>query len=167
MLENFDIFSLSIKDILLECGGVVGIVFTILQVSKIEINPWTWVAKTLGRALNEEVIDKVDSIETQFNEQVTSLEHQLDDISHDVQNLRNVVDENEASNCRIRILRFGDEILHGVSHSKEHFDQVLVDITNYENFCKSHPDFKNNIADATIRRIKQVYDERLEENDFS
>ena len=97
---------------------------TFLEVSKIEINPWSWLAKKIGRAINGEVIAKVDKLEKE------------------VCNIQNGMDERAAKDARVRILRFGDEVLHGAEHSKEHFDQILLDITEYENYCDEHKDFK-------------------------
>ena len=42
------------------------------------------------------------------------------------------IGQSEATTCRYRILRFNDEILHEQRHTKEHFDQILDDITRYE-----------------------------------
>ena len=75
-------------------------------------------------------------------------------------------DEQWASLSRTHILRFGDEILHGMSHSKEHFNQVLLDISKYEQYCESHPQYINNIATATIQQIKKTYQKCLDENNF-
>ena len=84
---------------------------TIVQVAPIKCNPWSWLAKAIGRAINAEVIQKVDKLEG------------------DLKKIKEHSEERAAKSCRIRILRFGDEILHDVHHSKEHFDQILQDIT--------------------------------------
>lgn len=139
---------MSLKELLTSGGGVLLALITLLQIAPIQINPWSWFAKKLGKAINGEVIEKVD------------------DLGADVRNLRDECEEREATACRTRILRFGDEILHGVRHSKEHFDQILLDITAYENYCASHPDFRNNVAVATIKRINQVYAQCISDNDF-
>lgn len=138
---------MSVKE-LLTSGGALLTILTLLQIAPIQINPWSWLAKKLGRAINGEVIKKVD------------------DLGRDIKNLRDECEEREATACRTRILRFGDEILHEVRHSKEHFDQILIDITAYENYCLSHPGFRNNVAVATIRRINQVYAQCISDNDF-
>ena len=49
----------------------------------------------------------------------------------------------EALATRRRILRFNDELLQKIKHSKEMFDDTLKDITDYDNYCRTHPDFKN------------------------
>ena len=75
-------------------------------------------------------------------------------------------DEQWASLSRTHILRFGDEIRHGVVHSKEHFDQVLLDISKYERYCDTHKDYLNDVAHATIKLIRDTYQKSLEENNF-
>lgn len=124
------------------------IVFSVVQVSPIKIHPWTWLARIIGRAINGEVLDKVAQLEMR------------------VDKLKGVMDERAAKDARTRILRFGDECLHGDRHSKEHFDQILRDITEYEMYCDKHPDFKNNMAVLTIASIKSSYQERLRDHDF-
>ena len=121
---------------------------TLVQLAPIQVNPWTWVARAIGRAINAEVIQKVDKLEG------------------DLRNLKDRSEEHEAKSCRIRILRFGDEILHGVHHSKEHFDQILLDITEYENYCRDHPRFKNNMTAITTSVIMSTYQECWKENSF-
>lgn len=121
---------------------------TIIQITPIKINPWSWIGRCIGRAINGEVLEKVESL------------------SQDVKKNKDDDDEQWASLSRSHILRFGDELLHGVSHSKEHFDQILLDISKYEQYCDSHPKYLNNIANATIKQIKHTYQKCLEENKF-
>jgi len=121
---------------------------TLIQIAPIKVNPWSWIARAIGRAINAEVIEKVDKLEK------------------DLGNLKSNTEEQAAKACRIRILRFGDEILHDVHHSKEHFDQILLDITEYDKYCREHPDFKNNMTEITTNRIMSTYEECLEDHSF-
>lgn len=75
-------------------------------------------------------------------------------------------DEREAVHSRIRILRFGDEVRQGAKHSKDSFEQCLLDMDVYEEYCTSHPEFLNNKTAATVDYVKHIYAERLEKNDF-
>ena len=120
----------------------------LIQISPIKINPWTWIARSIGRAINGELIEKVDGLEKQFKQM------QEDDA------------EREAKSARIRILRFGDECKQQIKHSQEHFDQIIDDIDQYETYCATHPNFKNNKAVLTISIIKDVYRRRIADNDF-
>lgn len=121
---------------------------TVLQLSPIKINPWSALARIVGRAINSELITEVGSIKKEMN------------------SLRSSWEERVAIDARTRILRFGDECLHGEKHSKEHFDQILRDITEYENYCDDHPEFENNMAVLTIGSIKSIYQRRLADHDF-
>ncbi len=129
-------------------GGIVVLVMTFIQVSKIQINPWSWLAKKIGKAINGEIIEKVDKL------------------SDDLSQLRLESEERDATACRTRIMRFNDEILQGREHTKEHFDQTLIDITNYERYCEEHPKFKNSVAVATIANIRRVYEKCMKEKSF-
>ena len=59
-----------------------------------------------------------------------------------------------------------DEIRSRVRHSQEYFNQVLEDMDDYDEFCRIDIDFKNNKAVLAEKRIKEVYERCLEENDF-
>ena len=75
--------------------------------------------------------------------------------------------ERSAISCRVRIIKFMDEILEGWSHSHDSYVQVMQDITDYLRYCAEHPEFKNHQTEATIAHIQADYQERLEKNDFS
>lgn len=146
---------MSIQELIASGGGVLLVVMSLVEIAPVKVSPWSWVAKKIGQAVNADLAAKVDSL----GSKVEAMENGL-------ASMRAGVDEQNAICCRVRILRFGDEVLHGVFHSKDHFDQVLSDITTYENYCDTHKDFKNNMTALTCKRIKEVYDERLEKNDF-
>ncbi len=75
-------------------------------------------------------------------------------------------DERNAVNSRVRILRFADEMIEGKRHSKDSWDQVMSDITDYNKYCEKHPDFKNDQTATTVEFLKKNYTERLEKHDF-
>lgn len=74
--------------------------------------------------------------------------------------------EHRAIACRVRIIKFMDEILEGWSHSHDSYIQVMQDITNYLRYCAEHPEFKNHQTEASIEYIKNDYQEHLEKNNF-
>ena len=150
---------MNLKEILMDGGGILIVICTLVQITPIQINPWTWIAqkvgKKIGKVINGEVIEKVDTL----NDRITAVDQK-------VEKLEAKMEEGSATTCRMRIIRFGDEIYHGQRHSKEHFDQVLEDIKTYEEYCQSHPHYRNNKAKATIKRIRAVYDKCMEDKDF-
>lgn len=128
-------------------GGIVAI-SAIIQIAPIKLNPWSWIANKVGRAINKEVIDKVDRLE------------------RDLKEIKDSQDERNAMNARTKILRFGDELLHDVKHSKDSFDDILAIITEYEQYCEAHPKFKNRMTERTVQHIVAIYDKCREEHAF-
>lgn len=139
---------MTLQELLTNGGGLALILMTVIQISPIKINPWTWVAHAIGRSINGEVIKKVDGL------------------AEDLRTLKETCDRREAEQRRTQILHFGDEILHGVRHSKEHFDQILLDCTYYEQFCNEHQYFANGVAVQTIALIKSTYMQCMEDKTF-
>lgn len=83
-----------------------------------------------------------------------------------IDKLDDELSEKGAIACRVRILKFMDEILEGWNHSFDSYTQIMQDITNYINYCDLHPRFKNHQTEATIEYIKNDYQEHLEKNNF-
>ena len=90
----------------------------------------------------------------------------LDKLGKKVDYLGDELAEDRATNARIRILDFSDEVRHGERHSKEAFDQINLDIDTYRRYCDDHKDYQNNRAVMAITNIERVYAKCLEANDF-
>ena len=138
----------AIKQIAIGGGSALFILMTVIQITPIKLNPWSWLGRCIGRAINSEVISKVDKL------------------SNELADHKEKSEERHATLCRAHILRFGDEVLHGIPHSKEGYDNILLDIDSYEEYCEKHPGYKNNVAIATIHNIKRMYQKHLEEDSF-
>ena len=121
----------------------------IIQFSPLKFNPWTYIAQRIAVILNKDVIDKVDKIEK------------------DVTKLREEMSITHATDIRIRILNFNEELRLDHNPSKDSFNQILEDIDNYEAYCSAHPDYKNNRGGLAIKNIKAEYEKRLKEHDFT
>ena len=91
----------------------------------------------------------------------------IERLNRKIDKLDDELGERSAISCRIRIIKFMDEILQGWSHSHDSYVQVMQDITDYLRYCHEHPEFKNHQTETTIAYIKTDYQERLEKNDFS
>lgn len=83
-------------------------------------------------------------------------------IKKDLDNFKDKYEETEAMNCRNRIVRFADEIRIGKRASKDYYDHILKDCDHYERYCDAHPNFENNIAKISMKKIKEHY----EQDDF-
>ncbi len=139
---------MNINDIVTGAAALFVAVTGLVQIAPIPINPWSYIAKRFGEIANREVLEKVDKLEG------------------DVHYLQTAFNERSAVDFRTRILRFGDEMLHGMKHTKDHFDQILDDVNRYELHCKKNPDFRNNMTHITVQQIKAEYARCLRDNDF-
>lgn len=72
-----------------------------------------------------------------------------------------LISESDATQARYRILRFNDEVLEHRKHSREHFDQILEMIDNYETYCDHHPNYENSKCVHAIENIRTVYKEHI------
>ena len=41
-------------------GGIAFVVLTLVQIAPVKLNPWTWLARAIGRAINGDVLRKLD-----------------------------------------------------------------------------------------------------------
>ena len=129
--------------------GLIILFLSLVEVSKIKLNPWTALGRLIGKFLGIEAVNnKVDTLNKKLNE------------------LDNKVDENDTVAARVRILRFASEIMDHRYHNKDSWDQTMIDIAKYEDYVTAHPRFKNGITEPTIEYIKDQYRERMEKNDW-
>lgn len=139
---------MSIEEIISYGGGTLLFLMTLIQIAPIKMNPWSAIAKAIGKAINADVLKELDTVKKDLADHVKANE------------VRN------ADEHRTRILRFNNELLRDISHTKEEFIDVLADIDFYEQYCREHKDYKNNRAVHAIANISRSYDERLRKHDF-
>ena len=146
---------MNIQEMLLCGGGVAVVLLSIIEITPIKVNPWSALVKWMGRALTADGIKGLDAVKTTQAETRKRLEAHIS------------ADEKlEADHCRARILRFNNELLREIPHTKEEFIEVLKDIDEYERYCREHEDYANGRAIHAIANIGRVYDERLVKHDF-
>jgi hypothetical protein len=141
-------------------------ILSLVEITPIKFNPWSWLGKKIGRMFNCELMTEMNNFKNKVGQDMGTLNTEIKSIKKDVADIREEAKEREATNRRARILEFGDEILHGTDYSKEHWDSILMDISEYEHYCVDHPHYMNNVAKATIKHIKHMYDKHLDEDSF-
>ena len=124
------------------------ILLSLIEIAPIKINPWSAIIGFLSKNLNADVTQRLDAMQQRLEE------HVITD------------DDREARSWRTQILRFNDELIHGVRHTKEHFDEMLDIVHDYEGYCQKHKNFPNGKCVHAIDNINRVYDELLESHDF-
>ena len=149
--------------------GVSAFLISAIELAPIKINPWTFIKKLVlkgltivGDNINQGLVTKIDKMD----QDIDFLKNEIKKINNKIEFVENKDDERDAVNTRNRILAFGDDLMHGILHSKDSYEQVLFDITHYNDYCDLHQDFKNHITEHHAKLIQDRYMTHLENNDF-
>lgn len=103
---------------------------------------------------------------TEIADKLDAQRKEVDDLRTVYVTMQGVESEKDAMAARRRILRFNDELLRKVDHSKEYFDDILEDVKIYEDYCKSHPNFQNGKTVMADKNIKRCYELCVRNNSF-
>lgn len=139
--------------------GIIGLlILSTIKIKPAEVPLWEWLKgvpkyalRALGRYLNADVLDRLDTVE---QDQKATRDKLEDHIA--------LADKREADSYRASILRYNVELIQHVPHTREDFIEILVVIDDYEDYCDTHPDYENNRAVFAIANIKRVYADRLQ-----
>ena len=117
---------MSIREILAVLGvkeavtlgiGILLVLSMVVEVSKIKLNPWSWLAKIIGRAVNAEVAKELAEIKKKLDNHIDT------------------DDRRTADGHRARVLHFNNELLRNIPHTKEEFIEVLTEIFSLSIGC--------------------------------
>lgn len=129
-------------------AGALAVVLTLVQLAPVKLNPWSAMARAVGKAINSEIEKELSDIKTHLTAHI-----ECDD-------------RRAADGHRARILHFNNELLRSIEHTKEEFVEVLAEIDAYEEYCREHPDYPNNRAVLAVKNIQSSYMARLQKHDF-
>lgn len=129
-------------------AGALVLLLTLVQIAPVRLDPWTALARAVGKAINADVKKELGEIKAQLSAHV------------------DMDDRRAADGHRARILHFNNELLRDIAHTKEEFVEVLAEIDAYDAYCRAHPDYPNNRAALAIQNIQSNYMERLRRHDF-
>lgn len=132
---------MTLQELLLGGGLGLAVLLTLVQVAPVKLDPWTALARALGRALNGDVLRELGDTKAKLEAHILA-------------------------DSRSKILGFNRELLQHQKHTREDFIEILGVIDSYEDYCKNHPDYKNSRCIHAVRNIGRVYDELLVTGDF-
>ena len=139
---------------------VVIMALSLVEISPIKINPWSIFIKRIAKLLGI----------VELKTEIVQVRDRMDELEKKIDNMKISEEEKEqlkeALAARRRILRFNDELLLKIKHSKEMFDDILSDISDYDRYVRTHPDFVNQKAVFAEQNVGKAYKKCMEENDF-
>ena len=123
------------------------ILMSVVQVSKININPWDWILGGIGKKLNATMLTKVEDIEKKLDEHIKA-------------------DEKEKlENQRRDILEFANSCMNGRKHTQEQFKFIIKKCDEYEKYIEENH-IKNGEITLAIEEIRRLYSKCLQKNLF-
>ena len=150
-----DIISLATVKNTLSTGGIIFVIIaSLLQVSKININPWDAILLWVGDRINKKLNKRIDDMEAKIDGVSVKLDvHIAESELKDVQDTRR------------DILDFANSCMRGHKHTKEQFDFVIKECDDYEQYIESK-NIKNGVVTSAIKEIRRLYDKCVQSNSF-
>ena len=123
------------------------IILSLIQVSKIKINPWDKILGWIGNKLNSGIREKVDEVEKKLDQHIKESE---------VRDLRDT---------RQYILDFANSCMYGRKHTQEQFRFVIKKCDEYEKYVEENS-IKNGEVTSAILYIRKLYSKCMQNNSF-
>ena len=105
------------QEILMNGGGALFLLLTLVQIAPIKVNPWSALAKWFGRAINADMMKELEEVKSGQKETRERLDAYI-----------RMDDERNADMRRARILQFNNELLRDILHTREDFIEILAEI---------------------------------------
>lgn len=133
----------TIKSIL----STLAVIGVVVQVTPIKINPLDGILKMVGKALNKEVVEKIDGLKAE-----------VEDISDNF-------NTHEIDQLRWNILDFANSCMRGCEHTKEEFEHVIRDHERYVKVLERSKK-ENGQVSVAYSYIEDLYCQCMKNNSF-
>lgn len=113
---------------------------TLVEIVPIKINPWKALLHWIGNCING-------------------------DLKSDLSELKRDFEETKAQDKRWHILNFANSCRNGKLHSKDEWQHVMSEISEYEAYTDKKG-ITNGVIDEDAKYLRELYHERNLKNDF-
>ena len=146
-------------------ASVALILSVVFQVSKIPINPWGWLLRTISSAITKEVNAQLKQIEAEKERDNKEVLDSLTKIREDIAEIYKTLDLDKIDNIRGEILNFADSIYNGENHSREQYHRIIEKNGTYHELLEKR-NLNNGVLDLAMQTILNSYHEHEENNSF-
>lgn len=146
-------------------GGIVAlfivVILSAIQASKLEMNPWSWIFKEIGKLVNQDIMEKLNRLEEETKKSTEIVSEEIAVLREE----ETIIVKKDVKRLRWNIIEFADELRMDIKHSEEHFNHILDDISDYDYYCHQF-EIENEKINASVDLIQTTYQECLKENKF-
>lgn len=97
---------------------------------------------------------------------IEAIDKKLDSIIETISSQRDEYFADKASDVRRHILAIDSNLRVGCKMTQEQWEDILMDIKFYEDYCRDHPTYPNERAIYAIKNIKANYHKAIDEKGF-
>lgn len=126
----------------------------IIQITPIKLNPWSKLFKWLGNAINGEVKESINNMNTTIGSMNTK-----------ITNMESEMRANEKDRIRWEVLDFANSCHNGVNHSKDEFLHIITLNDKYKELLKLTKD-NNGVFDAEYQYVYDLFQQKQKDNSF-
>lgn len=123
------------------------LVFTLVEIAPIKINPWGTLFRYIGKVANSELIEKVDEMQGNMKRLKRDFELKC------------------ADDKRWDILDFANACRNGRKHDQEEWKHVVDQLKEYETYVEQNK-IDNGVIEEDTKYLRELYQEKLSNNDF-
>ncbi len=137
------------------------IILTLIQITPIKINPWSFIFEWVGKKLTKDLINKIDKIESKQE----SIRATVSDMQHEVETVKREIELKNANDWRWDILDFFNSARNGRPHSKEEWEHAIDQVKKYERHVEVH-DIDNGVLEEASKWLRKEYQKHIDCKDF-
>ena len=136
-----------IKQNSIDIGIILVIVCSVVQVAPIEINPWSWILRSIGNLLLGDI-----------KEELKELTIKVDSINFKVQQNEKEGDMRRIRDLRRDILNFAHTLKNGAKYGENSFEHIYEEHKEYEELLKKYG-MTNGQTTSAMETIDEHYKE--------
>lgn len=126
---------------------IFGLGATLIEVSPMRLNPWTYIFNGIGKRLNAEVFTRLNELETKLKAQDEK------------------IDYNERNRIKFEILDFANSCRNGRQHTREEFNHIIAQYDEYEMILTRLKKPNGQITRA-MHYLSDLYNDNLKNDSF-
>lgn len=136
-----------IKSYTTDYWWLIVIIFGLVEITPIKINPISATLKWIGKCLNGELSKKIDVLESEIH------------------TVKREFEIKNANDWRWDILDFFNSARNGRPHSKEEWEHAIDQVKKYERHVEIHG-IDNGVLEEASKWLRNEYQEHINKNDF-
>lgn len=137
------------------------VLLTLIQITPIKINPWSYIFEWVGEKLTKNLAMKIDKIESKQESICTT----VDTMKQEIETVKREFELKNANDWRWDILDFFNSARNGRPHSKEEWDHAIDQVKKYERHVEIHG-IDNGVLEEASRWLRSEYQKHIDAKDF-